>query len=422
MKKFYFAALLAAVVSMPCTAQTENQENGFYILPDGEDVGFMGLDISSNGRYICGTTSMGNMFIADVTTGQSRIIEGENIEARGVSDDGQAVGYASGLYTASAVVFGLEGEPAYLESDGVICTAEDITPDGSLIVGSVSDDRSQAVIWSDGVRTMLPEPTDKWLGFSNLGTVAKYASADGSVIAGYINDEYDTKPATVWVQNRDGSYSSFPICRQFYEPAWGDKPYMVFMPTGMSPNGRYIAVSLIAMGSYSYTPGRYDLETEMLEVYSGTNIRDIQTTGIADDGTLIGYVNGASAMYGRKGIIWKTGDVPQYLSDVYPKSHFADLELSDKTSNSPTQISPDGRYILGYGSTDASSDVITYVFDTQEYSDDYVPSGVSRVETDAEKAAVESVYSLDGKRIHDPLPGINIVKRMNGSAEKVLVK
>ena len=422
MKRFYFAALLAVVVALPGNAQTSEWENGFYTLPDAEDVGFMGLSISSDGHYISGTTSLGNMFIADVTTGESKVIEGTSLESCGVSDEGVAVGYLPNSYTPSAITFDLAGNTTNLEDEGTVSKANGITPDGKLIVGSVYTEHTQAAVWVDGERTLLPESTDEWLGFESWGTEAKYASADGSVIVGSIMDIYETYPAMVWVKNLDGSYSAWPICRQCYEPEFGDNPYMIFMPTGISPNGRYIALSLMPMWNFSYIPARFDVETETIEVYTGSEISDIETTGVADDGTIIGYVNGDMAVYGRKGIIWKAGDTPKYMSDVYPESTFTALESTTSSSNSPIQITADGRYIVGYGSTDVATSMFTYVFDTESYSDDYIPGGVSKIESEVSKATTKAVYTLDGKKLHDPLPGINILKRMDGSASKVLVK
>ena len=420
--KLFICGLAAALLALPCSGQV-TWENGWTVLPDPNGLYYMGLDISSNGQYVCGTTGEGYMFITDLTTGTTSISEGEMVEARGVSDDGVAVGY-----NPNAVTLNIDGTLTELEPGAELGSlAEDITPDGSLIVG-YSDFASSfphACVYKDGVKTMLPEPTDKWLGFTDNGTQAKYVSDDGSVIVGWLYDDMATLPAIAWRENKDGSYSADPIMRGLFEPAYGDNPYWAFQPTGLSGNGRYVALILMESDSWEYTVGRYDLENNTLEVCekSGEVTGDLSSTGIADDGTMIGYINSSTGgMYGRVGWIWKAGETaPQYISTVYSKAGFADFEGGDATANSPIKISADGRYIVGFGVS--ATGIQTYVLDTESYSDDYEPSSISNTVAGNEGGnEIKDVYSINGVKLHTPMTGVNIVRRGNGTTQKVIMK
>ena len=392
------------------------------MLPDEDANYLMGLDISSNGRYVCGATGTGGMFIADLTTGTTQVVAGESIEARGVSDDGVAVGF-----NPNAVTFDISGTQTEIEPGTTGSMAEDITPDGSLIVGYSDFDGvyPHACVYKNGVKTMLPEPTDKWLGFVDNGTQAKYVSDDGSVIVGWLYDDYSTMPAIAWRQNKDGSYSADPIMRGLFEAGDGDNPYRIFEATGLSGNGRYVALVLLLPYEWEYTIGRYDLDTDELEVYGkdGDITGDLCACGIADDGTMVGYVNGMDGMYGRVGFIWKGGEAaPQYLSTLYPKAGFAGFESGAASSNSPIKITADGRYIVGFGI--GGSGIQTYVFDTQSYSDDYVPpTGISNtVAGNGDSNEITDVFSINGVKLHTPMTGVNIVRRGDGTTKKIIVK
>ena len=94
------------------------------------------------------------------------------------------------------------------------------------------------------VKASLPEPANKWLGFTNNGTSAKYINGDGTVIVGQIIDDMSSYPVVVWHMNTDSTYSVDPICRKYFETGDGNKTYWLFSASAVSNNGKWIALTV----------------------------------------------------------------------------------------------------------------------------------------------------------------------------------
>lgn len=417
MRKILLSTALLLSIGTAAMAQS------LTILPDVDEHGYMGLSISRNGKYICGSTVNYEAFVADWQNEKVQLldpIDDFGTELRSVSNDGVAVGF-----NGPAITLDMDGKETQLQEEESI--AESITSDGKLIVGSVTAEAyvTHACYWKDGERTMLPEPTSEEMGFEISGTSAKYVSADGSVIVGQVIDDMATYPAILWTLEADGTYKLNPLSKDYFyveseeELPEGEEgnPYATFSASGVSGNGRYIALSLSDAQTGVFSFGRYDLQTNTLEVAEAEESDDpysmmvYVSSGIANDGTMVGYAGG---MMMRVGYIWKAGDkAPVTLASEYPElTKLADYDAV--MSNLPASISEDGNYIVGFG-----MDALTYNYETYVLFRD-VTSGVNSAEAAVKEAKEVGRYNVGGAKVNAAVKGLNIIKMSDGTVKKVI--
>lgn len=398
----------------------------------GEGLGFLGLAISENGRYVCGDSEAGTGFIWDMQTNTTFYDAEKYPEAslERVSDNGVAVGY----WGDDAVTFDINGTMTKLEAEqgSPLAKAKYITPDGKMVVGSIYNENyvSHGCIWTEGKKILLPEPTTEEIGFSINGTQAISASSDGKVIVGFVVDDMGTYPVIYWTRNDDGSYTLHTPCKGKFEPEYGNNPYFVMQPTGISSNGKWISL-MVQQNSADYPPtkmGRMNVETEEIElgeVEEGGTIdasTEFECSAIANDGTTVGQTASRMGMMGRRGVIWKAGEKgPKPLSEVYPS--ITELAKYDLYTSVVPYITSDGRYILGFAVTeDASFD--TFVVDTTAE-----PAGIESATTTAQTART-TIYGIDGKAVNTTdvkslKKGMYIIKSGTGKdmqTKKLIVK
>lgn len=417
MRKLFLTALAITAAGTIATAQ-----NGLTVIQSENNL--QGLSISDNAKFVCGTTSGedGSSFIYD-TESKNVILNSSVVggDMRSVSDEGKAVGYGNG---SVPYVLNADGTASALEYTGTGGIAETVTPDGKLIAGSTNWDQQQysthACIWQDNKVTYLPEPTTEWLGWTMNGTAAKYISKDGSVIVGWIIDDIATFPCIVWRKNVDGSYSALPLSRQYFDGGDGTRHYWNFNATGLSRNGRYIALTVQEPDYDEPTlMARYDLKNQTLEVMNADDAGLSPTEGylsssIADDGTVVGVLQDVFNQT-RKAVIWKAGEEKAKLlaEEFSAISKFAEY---DESFHVPTGITPDGKNIVGFASN-VDGGYETYIFNIDEYSG---PAGIGNaVNGDSDTKNVVARYTTDGKKIKSPAKGINILKMSDGKSVKV---
>lgn len=176
-----------------------------------------------------------------------------------------------------------------------------INADSSLIAGFYLDGYyAHACIWKapftgKNDRINLPEPTSAQCGFEVNGTEARWMSEDGSVIVGFLMDDASSWPLIIWTRQADGSYKLEVTCYAYYHPYDWDSDaklaqYMTFAPGCLSPNGKYVGLTLqeysAEWGAPSQT-ARLNLQTKELEVLAGSYI---VPNAISNDGTIVGAV------------------------------------------------------------------------------------------------------------------------------------
>ncbi|MCD8297372.1 MAG: hypothetical protein LUC88_07350 [Prevotella sp.] len=420
MKKILLTIIVAATCVMGMA-----QNYGFTLYTSEDYVGLRGLAMSPSGRYIAGVlgvTASAGTFIIDTETGEICICETGG-EFRGVSDTGVAIGYGQG----GAITCDMEGKVTSLVKGGS-GIGNAITPDGTLCVGNVyrnyADGGSawytHACYWKDGETVLLPEPTAEELGFRTDGTSATAVSADGSLIVGFVIDNWATYPLIVWKLNEDGTYTCDPISKDYYEEdQWAaNHPYYTFSPTAVSSNGRYIAMTLES-SCYDNIEriGRYDMETGVL--VEAANDNNFLPSGISDDGSILAALGGVASM-NKQGYIWTPeNDEAVTIRSIYPyATDFATYDAAG--DHQPMSISPDGRFIMGfvgfYDEAVGQYKYGTYLFDTQEYEN---ALSIDAVRADEQKG--EEIYGIDGTRRVRMQHGINIIRK-NGKTVKYMKK
>ena len=199
MKKIFTLSSLFVAAAMSLNAQHITS-----ITSDLDAGELEALYVSNNGKYICGTTMSAHYFVYDI---ENRVLKhqagpsdesGDAVDSqlRQITNDGLAIGYA-GNYP---ITMDKDGNVTQLDTlandaDHACTIAFGISNDGKTAVGCAYSTYSVPVIWQDGKLSQLTMPTDEEVGYTVNGAVAKYVSADGSIVVGYIEDDMSTYPA-----------------------------------------------------------------------------------------------------------------------------------------------------------------------------------------------------------------------------------
>lgn len=354
MNKKTLPILTAALVSTSVAVNAQN----IKISETAPAIQLEALGMSGNHQYICGlNVATYRGFIWDTENDIVAENGGDyaNCDFRGVTNEGKAYGIIGldDMVTTNASVFGMDGAIETIEEEMSQIFA--VTPDGTIAVGCLLDDMwlPTACVWKNGVRTILPCPTDEECGFMNDGANAQFVSADGKVIAGYLQDWHSARPAIIWRLQDDGTYVADVISKDIWELNDGEgKPYRKFEPLGISANGQWLCLAGQHEGVEGFTTPefmiRMNLETgEIFEsALPATDEFDPETEGyypnnIANDGTCIGV------LANRAGLIWRAGtDTPVLLREAFPS--IERFEEYDFYHHAPIAISSDAKYIAGY--------------------------------------------------------------------------
>ncbi len=429
MRKKLIAALLMAcgMASAQELTYVPYSENGYLT----------GSTISNNGRYVGGGDRGGQAFIVDMTTGELKYFASPNVFEEGdddvaasvcfITDEGVGVGYLEG----SATRFDFAtGEYTKLRDD--LSTINYTSQDGAFMCGYTYNEAyiTNPCWWKDGVMKQLPQPAANRFDFGTNGASVVAASADGRTIIGYIVDDFATNPLLVWhLDKGDSTYSVEPICKNWFDGTFnldGRQPYDYFEGAAISANGKWIALNLHVKDpdwtlNTGMTMARYNVETDSLQLLDCPDADgDIYyyATGIANDGTVVGYIEESGYM--RTAVICPSGETEvETMSDAYPE--IPAIAIMDENSmNTPCAITPDGRYIVGFGYANLTEDDLcfaTWRIDTQSNA-----TGVESVETKKETSdAAISTYSIDGTKVNRAKArGVLIEKMGNGAARKVV--
>lgn len=412
MRKLTLAAML--FVGMAALAQTIRTSD---IAPNLQ---LECLGMSANHRYITGL-NVGTYcsFVWDTETDAIVEHNGDhaNSDFRGVTNDGVAYGILSpdgseDFMDVHSFRFGQDGIAQPVEQDGAVMSQVfAVTPDGSVAVGCLLDEMwlPTPCVWKDGERQMLPLPSSQDCGFGHDGACAQYVSADGKVIAGYLQDWYSSRPAIIWRQQADGTYVADVVSKEYFGEG---KSYNRFMAQGISGNGKWLCIDCKKISEEAGLGGgfmaRMNLETgELTEAeypdFISQDDNNFWPTSIADDGTCIGVLEQFDGY--RQGLIWK-GDatVPQLLSEMLPELEI--LQDYDFFMNNPVAISADGKYIAGYGCP------ITFYPDGPDYDfQSYLISidgatGIANIKT--HQLNNNRIYNISGQRVSHDFRGIII--------------
>lgn len=440
MKKLFTLSLLLAVCAT-VKADTTRLLNG---IPTDDEPELQGFGISPNGRYVCGTAGVGaGIFVADLETGKISWTLGdpdeEGNQLRHVDNNGLGIGF-----TAAGVTYSIDGVLTSLdtpEGDYKYVLGEDITGDGSMMVGSLVGTGfvTKAAYCKDGGEwTLLPEVTEEQLGgvvVRASGSAAKCVSSDGKVILGCLGSF--TVPV-LWVMNDEGEYEV-----DFFVPRYmkvtgveadltnDEKPMASISGAffAMSDNGRYVALMGVLyeeINSPRGVPMVYDTVEKTMKYYTEVQEGDergigLYPTAICDNGTFVGTFG--MPMDGHSCIMEADATQAELFVDAFPSYAEIFAEADSYGFNVPTAMSADGSRIIGYScysanyftpQTEDPQYYTTYVIDVNGKTD-----GIESSVVDKQAVPVE-YYSVDGQRVSESHKGFTIVRMSDGSARKVV--
>lgn len=278
-----------------------------------------------------------------------------------VTDEGVAVGEfgtAGATFAVKVLYEGNDGSKYTKLWSGTKDTASsayDITADGNTIVGFYLNEFWSPVpcIWTNGgtERKDLPLPTAEQLGFRIDYAEARWISADGSIIGGYVQDWFNGKHVmTMWHRNDNGEYVADAPAAAFYESEYGKgKPYMLFDVSSscLSKNGEWFLV----MVEEEHGPdvwdtiahaARYNTKSGELQILDMGDEPAPSFLGIANDGTAVGCTGSYESVFCN--IIWyANSNNTATLDELFPEEElFAMAGQTELCS-----ITPDGKYVAG---------------------------------------------------------------------------
>lgn len=436
MKKISILALaLSACLASNADTSLKMLTFGSQGGPGVGEPGMMGLGISPNGKYVCGTIEGGmGIFIGNLETDEM-LFNATDDEGGGqllsINNEGIGIGFEG----ETGITCNVDGEktPLFVPEGFKYIIGQDISVDGSVQVGLMVGEGFQiypGYAKDGGLWQTLPLP-EADLDFYNTKQVgARYVSSDGKLILGNIGY---LGPATLWRLNENGEYIPDPIFEKYAMRSREDTehPYFRFTPEGMSPDGHYVLIEVTRYVDGLETPSQaaiYDTETNELKVFTEEQKIDdggygLHPTAIANNGTFIGML-GAPTLNQGAFIMYAGETQAEMYTQAFPKYEkvFALLDLAGY--HDPADISADGRYILGNGWYCSDDDYespasifyfATYVIDTQAPE-----SGVQTIESGLNDAVSVDCYTIDGLRTATPVKGINIIRMSDGSVRKVL--
>lgn len=404
---------------------SEKIDAGLLITTMSDEVQLMGEGLSPNAKYVAGM-NYATYYPAIWNTETGELKEFSDYEEgtlHAVSNNGIAVGSTGGL-SGKALIASVDGTARTLpdnageNSQG--SEAYCISADGSMAAGYyfyfayTNEEQTEGFYavypctWQNDVCTTLPYPSSKDMGFSVDGAGIRWMSQDGKVLLGYLIDNLSTWPAVIWRQNENGGYDCEPICKDYFEMGYQQgKPYMLFTPTGISPNGEWVALNVQEEyddWNWDVLPSaikaaRYNLKTSQLEVLNMDV--DMNSTSITNDGTVLAYT-AADGMVGRVGYLWPAGEENAICLDD-EMNRVQDMPIM--VANTPCTFAEDGTTIQGFG-LDSDANIFTYVLNLANMG---ISTGIEEVKEAETSIGTDAIYNLAGQRVMKMQKGLYII-------------
>lgn len=448
-------AFCASAYAEDLTVFSYTMENAQY------DVPMMGLGISPNGDYVCGALENGvGIFVAQRESGDVKLMipsGEEGGQLRHIDNNGEAIGFYSRLEdendeTSKSLDMGVtfsfdtgEAEELLPPDTSRYVMGECLTADGSIIFGNliIQSFSSRAAYSTNRIDwEFLPVPSEEelgsemWKALHEGDCAVKNVSADGNVVLGHLGS---FAMPIIWIKNSEGKYEYdlFPMkyLKMTDEDTENtDKPLYSISAQylNLSPNGRYASMLGLIEGKMQdggrSVPVIYDTVNKEIIIYSEKQEIDEEHVGlypsaIADNGTFIGTI-GQPYFASFGSFIMEEGKQQAVLyKDVFP-AYNEKFGRSDALGfNMPTAISANSRYILGYTFFDTDPDdpearayYVTYIIDRGE------AVGVNEIASENAQPLTEVIYTIDGKCVEKPVKGINIVRKSDGTVNKIMIK
>jgi len=339
----HFSALALSFVALTTWAQEPTLT--WLGVPQGTYIWSVAYDISADGKVVVGFARVQSDYLYDHrgflwTRDRGFILlnnpGGVYSDCYAISQDGLTmVGCRWGGALADATQWTLAGGPLDLVGGGSIPVAYDVSYDGSVIVGSRSSGR-QAFIWRRGSGLTYP---------GTLGGNESWAfgvSADGSIVVGWAQDSTGKLRAFRWTQ-QDGMRN--------LGAAIGSEAFDQSEAWGISPDGNVIVGIAYndrneAIGFRNILQGTRRVNISLGDPPAGfTGVYPRRTN---QDGSII-----VGSMRKRDGTFramrWTQAGGLEDLNVTY-----ASLLGSGEYLEVAHDITPDGRYIVGWGVKDGT--------------------------------------------------------------------
>lgn len=445
MKRTFTFSFLAAL----CIAANADKVYtlGMGGIPSVDEPALYGLNISPNGKYVCGAIEMGvGIFVADWRANDIKYeisLADEGGELRHIDNEGDAIGFEE-----TAVIYSYNtGKVTKLKTPQGYRSVlgESLTNDGSIYLGNLTSQSfaTKGAYSTDKGETwnLLPEPSKEDIGeffaqFLDQGYAGKQISADGKIILGFIGS---FAIPMIWERNDNGEYECDFFASRVMKVTDADrndpsKPLLslsAMYGLCLSNNGKYAALLGLYLdedGNEKQIPVVYNTEDKTFTYYNEEQPIDEFNSGlwpnaIADNGMFIGTVG--LPFFGSSGsFVMEPGETQaKAFTTVYPDFAAKYAESDGYGFNMPVSLSADGQYILAYTyycedymDPHADAYYVTYVIDTLDNSK------VNEISSGDSKAEIEAIYDLNGNRLQQMTKGINIIRMTDGTSRKVMIK
>lgn len=250
------------------------------------------------------------------------------------------------------------------KEDGTCAYA--ITSDGKLIAGTALNGwDAYPCLWkapftSKSDRIDLPVPSSAEMGFEVNGGQARWISADGKTVGGYVTDDMSSNPLVIWELQKDGSYKCNPICKAYFHPfEWEPAApvtaqFMKFEMCALSSNGKYAAL-LVQEYTDEFVDdkvARLNLQTKNIELLDGPAF---VPNAISNDGTIAGSTN----MFSEEAFcpyIWKASA----KSAEKLAASLAGTDFEQLLQSNLCYLAPDNTSLVGWG-FDSEFETVSFI-------------------------------------------------------------
>lgn len=405
MKKvtLFFAACLFAVSAMA---------EGKYVAHSKAEGHYYPNSISENKKYIVGSAGEGVTWLWELETGKFRYISdagNQDVEtinsnennAAGVSNDGVVAGTINGVpaYYRNGKWTSLLEKAEY----GSACA---ITPDGSKIIGMVSDQnyRTTPLVWSFDAETDSYILSDT-LEFTHPefqlseGSQPTDISDDGKTIVGFAAEEADWM-GCVWKYNEETKNYDFDLYSKRIIDNLTETIFASFCydRARVSANGEWLVADRTEIQvdpddyfSLKYAPVRYSIKDDSYEILDAPeNLSEnaVVCSEVANDGTVVLFTEGGGAMTERKGYVVPAGkDRKQPAAEYFTENGVTNMpEGFSDLIHTLFLISSDARIYVGNFMDNGN--FIPYAVDL----DGTIASDIEEVETALDKVEIDNNF------------------------------
>jgi probable HAF family extracellular repeat protein len=305
--------------------------------------------VSATGAVLVGTLDGGGGFYWMPTTG---VISNGGASAANVSRDGRTIvgsaADARGIQQAAiwqrAAEWQLLGSfgPSAAPCDLSLSSAADTSSDGRVVVGQARNgcNLSHAFRWEESTGIV-----DLGSSVAGRGSSARAVSGDGKVVVGWQERADGVRQGARWV---DGRQELVPA------PA-GSISGFVGDANATNSDGSIVVGRICRFGNpldqsaWVWTPGdgtRCLPAPSLIPSPGPAIITDAK--GLSDDGRIVGGRQGVASSTDQNAVIWIDG-TPSYLKDYLQANGIPDAFQGWINTGEITDVSPDGRILVGYG-------------------------------------------------------------------------